>query len=125
MQIDSGQVKHTITFRQVIYAQLVLQIYGASDKPSIKTPLEPGMQLSKADSPTGVNPVLHRRCRHLNFLVTMTSCDLAFAFAELSKFVQAPREVHFKAAEPVLQYMKGGRLADKPPDRPTVCRKRL
>ena len=37
----------------------------------------------------------------------MTRCDLAFAYAELSKFVQSPGEVHLKAAERVLQFLRG------------------
>eukprot|EP00961_Rhodomonas_salina_P265763 3592316-Rhodomonas_salina.1 len=37
----------------------------------------------------------------------MTHCDLAFAYAELSKFVQCPGPVHLKAAERVLQYLRG------------------
>jgi hypothetical protein len=32
---------------------------------------------------------------------------LSFAYAELSKFVQCPGEVHLKAAERVLQYLRG------------------
>eukprot|EP00961_Rhodomonas_salina_P220708 2983911-Rhodomonas_salina.1 len=37
----------------------------------------------------------------------MTHCDLVFAYAELSKFVQCPGPVHLKAAlaEHVLQYL--------------------
>eukprot|EP00961_Rhodomonas_salina_P239683 3237660-Rhodomonas_salina.2 len=37
----------------------------------------------------------------------MTRCDLAFAYAELSKFVQCPGAAHLKAAERVLQYLCG------------------
>eukprot|EP00961_Rhodomonas_salina_P198187 2674014-Rhodomonas_salina.1 len=37
----------------------------------------------------------------------MTRCDLAFAYAELSKFVQCPGANHLKAAERVLQYLRG------------------
>jgi hypothetical protein len=37
----------------------------------------------------------------------MTRCDLAFSYAELSKFVQAPGEVHLRAAERVLQFLRG------------------
>eukprot|EP00961_Rhodomonas_salina_P064182 862938-Rhodomonas_salina.1 len=38
----------------------------------------------------------------------MTHCDLALAYAELSKFVQCPGPVlHLKAAERVLQYLCG------------------
>eukprot|EP00961_Rhodomonas_salina_P028494 384591-Rhodomonas_salina.1 len=37
----------------------------------------------------------------------MTRCNLAFAYAELSKFVQCPGAAHLKAAERVLQYLLG------------------
>eukprot|EP00961_Rhodomonas_salina_P118095 1589317-Rhodomonas_salina.2 len=39
----------------------------------------------------------------------MTQCYLAFAYAELSKLVQAPGKVHLKAAERALlvQYLRG------------------
>ena len=105
------RLKRTILFRQSVYSQKILQLYGAWDKPAVKTPLEPGVRLSKADCPLVPDPALHRRYRgitgHLSFLVTMTRCDLAFAYAELSKFVQCPGEVHLKAAERVLQYLCG------------------
>eukprot|EP00961_Rhodomonas_salina_P132826 1787939-Rhodomonas_salina.1 len=59
----------------------ILQTYGAWDKPSVKTPLEAGVRLTKEDSPAFVDPAFHRRYRgitgHLSFLVTMTRCDLA------------------------------------------------
>eukprot|EP00961_Rhodomonas_salina_P229686 3104114-Rhodomonas_salina.1 len=52
------------------------------------TPLEAGTRFGKEDSPEFVDPALHCRYRgitgHLSFLVTMTRCDLAFAYAELS-----------------------------------------
>eukprot|EP00961_Rhodomonas_salina_P081845 1100360-Rhodomonas_salina.1 len=78
----------TITFRQSVYACKILQIYGAWDKPAVKTPLEAGTRLTKEDLPEFVDPALHHRYQgitgHLSFLVTMTRCDLAFAYAELS-----------------------------------------
>eukprot|EP00961_Rhodomonas_salina_P183425 2475620-Rhodomonas_salina.1 len=37
----------------------------------------------------------------------MTSCDLASAYAELSKFVQLQGPVHLTAAEHALQYLRG------------------
>eukprot|EP00961_Rhodomonas_salina_P110386 1485563-Rhodomonas_salina.1 len=44
-------------------------------------------------------------------MVMMTRPDLAFAFAELSKFVQNPGQVHLKAARRTLAYLAG--TADK------------
>ena len=37
----------------------------------------------------------------------MTRPDLAYAYAELSKFCQCPGIVHLQAAERVLQYLRG------------------
>eukprot|EP00961_Rhodomonas_salina_P144148 1940617-Rhodomonas_salina.1 len=37
----------------------------------------------------------------------MTRCDLAFSYAELSKFIQCPGQEHLKAAERVLQFLRG------------------
>eukprot|EP00961_Rhodomonas_salina_P302041 3940700-Rhodomonas_salina.3 len=76
-----------------------------------KTPVEPGVRLSKVDlpEPAFVYPYLCSRYRgityHLSYLVTMTRCDLAFVYAELSKFVQCPGPVHLKAAKQVLSYV--------------------
>ena len=73
--------------------------------------MEPGTRLSKRDCPETPDPQLHKIYRgivgHLSFLVMMTRPDLAFAFAELSKFVQAPGEVHMRAAKHMLAYLAG------------------
>eukprot|EP00961_Rhodomonas_salina_P128644 1733322-Rhodomonas_salina.1 len=91
-ELIRDRAKRTILFRQA-------------------TPLEAGVRLTKEDSPEVADPVLHHRYSwipgHISFLVTMTHCDLAFAYAELSKFVQCPGPVHLKAAERVLQYLRG------------------
>eukprot|EP00961_Rhodomonas_salina_P118661 1597653-Rhodomonas_salina.1 len=52
----------------------------------------------------------------------MTRQDLAFAFSELSKFVQAPGPVHWKSATHTLQYLcgtydKGITYSDPGPER--------
>lgn len=60
----------------------------------MRTPLEPGTRLTSKDSPQQVDPVLHCRYRgivgHLSYLVALTRPVLAFAYSELSKFVQFP-----------------------------------
>mmetsp|Transcript_27856 Transcript_27856/g.65712 ORF Transcript_27856/g.65712 Transcript_27856/m.65712 type:complete len:302 (-) Transcript_27856:850-1755(-) len=105
------RVNHTITFKQSVYARKSLQIYCAWDATLVKQQLEAGTSLSKEDSPAYVDQAVHSRYHcitgHLSFLVTMTRCDLAFAYAELSKFVQCPGEPHLQAAERVLCYLSG------------------
>eukprot|EP00961_Rhodomonas_salina_P167861 2263001-Rhodomonas_salina.1 len=83
-----------VTLRQKVYAERLLREYGMWGCAPVKTPLEPGTRLSKADSPQLVDPELQRRYRgmvgHISFLVSCTRPDLAFAYAELSKFVAYP-----------------------------------
>ena len=49
----------SITLSQGVYAKKIRQIYWVWDKPAVKTPLEAGVCLSKADCPAVVDPVLH------------------------------------------------------------------
>eukprot|EP00961_Rhodomonas_salina_P026717 360935-Rhodomonas_salina.1 len=73
--------------------------------------MEPGLRLLKRNCPTVVDPAVQDEYRvivgHVSFLVQMTHPDLVFAFAELSKFVQAPGVVHLRAARRVLAYLVG------------------
>jgi hypothetical protein len=73
------------------------------DRKPFATPLDVNSRLSKADCPHVVVPALHRRYRSitgcLSCLVNMTRPDLAFAYSQLSKFVQYPGVVHLQTAE--------------------------
>eukprot|EP00961_Rhodomonas_salina_P179363 2420085-Rhodomonas_salina.1 len=46
-----NRADRTILFRQAAYTCKILQLYGAWDKQAVKTQLEAGVLLSKADSP--------------------------------------------------------------------------
>eukprot|EP00961_Rhodomonas_salina_P132192 1778970-Rhodomonas_salina.1 len=69
-----------------------------SDCTPAKTPLTPGIKLSKQDSPDIVDLALQRRFRSIlgftGFLVQMTRPDLAFAYAALSAFLACPGQKH-------------------------------
>ena len=103
--------RRTGTLSQSGYAEKILRTYGMWDCKPVTTPLKPGVRLSKKDSPEFVDPALHRRYRglvgHISFLMAMTRPDLAFAYSEISKFVQYPGAVHMEAAKHVLRYIKG------------------
>ena len=76
----------------------------------VATPLDPNNRLSKHDYQEVIDPIVHRRYRSitgcLSYLVNITRPDLAFAYSQLSKFVQYPGIVHLEAAERVLQYVR-------------------
>jgi len=101
----------TLLLCQSTYIHRILAYHGMLDTNPVKTPLAPGERLSTKDSPATPDPEVHRQYSaiigHLSFLVMMTRPDLAFAFAELSKFVQCPGETHLKVAKRMLAYLKG------------------
>eukprot|EP00961_Rhodomonas_salina_P200076 2698854-Rhodomonas_salina.1 len=49
----------SVTLRQKVYAERVLLLYGMWGCAPVKTQLEPGTRLSKADCPQHVDPALH------------------------------------------------------------------
>jgi hypothetical protein len=73
--------------------------------------LPPHTRLSKDDCDPAPERAFHLRYRgivgSLGYLVNMTRPDLAFAYSELSKYVQRPGKVHMAAAEHTLRYLRG------------------
>ena len=96
---------------QAGYAERVLRTFDMWDCNHALTPLDPNIRLSKRDSPEAIDPRLHRRMRSivgcLSYLVNMTRPDLAFAYSQLSKFLQSPGPIHLAAAERTLAYLRG------------------
>lgn len=79
--------KGSLSLLQRSYTERVLKIYCFKNATPARTPLSPGMQLTKLDCPAVLDPALQRRYRgivgHLSFLVQCTLPDLSFAYAEL------------------------------------------
>ena len=88
------------------YAERVLKTFGMWDCKPCATPLDANSRLSKADCPQVVDPALHRRYRSiigfLSYLVNITRPDLAFAYSQLSKFVQYPGSVGWTVTSEVI-----------------------
>jgi hypothetical protein len=93
----------TATIVQKGYAERVLIFFGMWDYKPCATPLDVNSRLSMVDYPQVVDPVLHHRYHSitgfLSNLENMTRPHLAFAYSQLSKFVQYPGVVHLQAAE--------------------------
>jgi hypothetical protein len=70
----------------------------------------PGARLTKEQCDPHPEPAFHRRYRgivgSLGYLVNMTHPDLAWSYAELSKYVQNPGKAHMDAAHHVLRYLR-------------------
>ena len=76
-------------------------------------PMTPNTHLSKDDCNPNPDPIFQRWYRgivgvgSLGYLVNMTPPDIAWAYSELSKYVQYPGRCHMAAADHVLRYLRG------------------
>eukprot|EP00961_Rhodomonas_salina_P295887 3935860-Rhodomonas_salina.1 len=110
-KVIRDRARSTLHLRQTAYIQKVLAYHKITDANPVKTPLEPGVHLSKCDCPAVIDELIQAEYRaivgHISFMVMMTRPDLAFSFAELLKFVQNPGQVHLKAVLSTLAYLAG------------------
>ena len=96
--LDSGFT----VLSQKHYAEEILLTYNMWDTLPCSTVLPPGKRLEKGDTVILPDKIFHLHYRgivgSLGYLVNMTRPDLAFAYSELSKYVQCPQPDHMGAA---------------------------
>jgi hypothetical protein len=89
------------TLSQKHYAEEILRTYGSWDVSPSSTVLPPGKRLEKGDTIILPDNIFHLSYRgivgSLDYLVNMTRPDLAFAYSDLSKYVQCPQPAHMLA----------------------------
>ena len=95
--------KGTTYLSQTHYAEEFLRTYNVWNTTHRLTPMQPNTRLNKGDCDKNSAPDFHRRYRgivsSLGYLVTMTRPVLAWAYSELSKYVQFPGKNRMLAAE--------------------------
>ena len=110
-EVTRDMEKGTTYISQTHYAEEILRTYNFWNATPRLTPMQPNTRLNKGDCDKNPAPDFHRRYRgivgSLGYLVTMTRPDLAWAYSELSKYVQFPGKNHMLAAEHVLCYLRG------------------
>ena len=79
------------------------------DAKSCKTPVNPGLKLTKAnEESTLVNQELYQSAvGKLLYLSTRTRPDIAYAVSTAAKFTAKPSEEHWKAVKHILRYIAG------------------
>jgi hypothetical protein len=110
-EIERDMSTGTTTLSQKHYAEDILRTYGFWGSLPLATMLPPHTRLSKDDCDPAPERAFHLRYRgivgSLGYLVNMTRPDLAFAYSELSKYVQRPGKVHMPVVEHTLRYLRG------------------
>jgi hypothetical protein len=69
--------------------------------------MDQNLKLSKLEGPLLPDPTVYRRPIGRLMYLTLTRPDIVFAVHKLSQFMEHLREPHYKAAQHILQYIKG------------------
>ena len=94
------------TLSQQHYDEEILLTYDSWNTVPCPTVLPPGKRQEQGDTIIIPDKIFHLSYRgivgSLGYLVNMTRPDLAFAYSELSKYVQCPQPAHMLVAQYVL-----------------------
>ncbi|XP_031258739.1 uncharacterized protein LOC116116829 [Pistacia vera] len=89
------------------YANEILKKFNMENCNPVSTPLVQNQKLCREDGASKVDESMYRNLVGCLLYLTTTRLDLMYASSLLSRFMNEPREIHFRAAKRVLRYIKG------------------
>ena len=96
-----------ITFLQSHYVEKVLSHFGYSDCKTSPTPYDPSVQIRKFEGTAKDQLRYSQIIGSLMYLASATRPDIMFAVCKLSRFVSNSGDVHWRAVERIMRYLKG------------------
>ena len=105
--IEVKQTEEGIFISQEKYANDILKRFGMENSNPMTTPMEPRLKLSKKDEGEAVDESLYRSLVGSLRYLTCTRPDIAFAVGKISRYMEEPKSLHWKAAKRILRYVKG------------------
>eukprot|EP00253_Pinus_taeda_P013207 PITA_13207 len=101
------QSKEGISLSQSKYACDILRLFHMEDCKPAPSPFQSGVKLSVSCTSPEVDATLYRQLVGKLLYLTHTRPDLSFAVGLVARFLQNPRESHWKAAKRILRYVRG------------------
>ncbi|KAL5827461.1 hypothetical protein ACOSQ3_019299 [Xanthoceras sorbifolium] len=92
---------------QAKYASDLLSKAGITDNKTVSTPLEYNAKLTPLDGEPISDATRYRQLVGSLIYLTVTRPDISHAVGMVSKFMDAPRSVHYAAVIRILRYVKG------------------
>eukprot|EP00253_Pinus_taeda_P005565 PITA_05565 len=101
------QSKEGISLSQSKYACDILRHFHMEDCKPAPSPFQSGVKLSVSCTSPEVDATLYRQLVGKLLYLTNTRPDLSFAVGLVARFLQNPRESHWKEAKRILRYVRG------------------
>ena len=105
--IKAFQDETCLNLTQSKYIANLLQKTNMAVAKPLPTPTISRKVLSKSDGDPMDNPTMYRSTVGALQYVTITRPDISYMVSKLSQFLQSPTEIHWKACNRVLLYLKG------------------
>lgn len=114
MQVTRDRDARTISFSQQTYTEAILAKYNLADSKPAAVPMDPGLKLSRDQSPKSVAEAAHMKnvpyraaVGSLMHLTVGTRPDIAFAVSTVAQFNNAPGVAHWEAVKQIYRYLAG------------------
>ena len=105
--LEINQDASGIKLSQAKYARDLLEIFHMTDCKSALTPFLLGVKLEDGGETPLVDNTLYRQLVGSLLYLTHSRLDLSYVVGAVSKFMQESHELHWKAANCILQYVHG------------------
>ncbi|KAE8992242.1 Retrovirus-related Pol polyprotein from transposon TNT 1-94 [Phytophthora rubi] len=112
IEIDYDMERRTLGISQKAYTESIIKKFGQENAKPCLTPLEPSVQLTKADEPQTEEDKAKMKSKpyrslvgSLMYLACGTRPDISVAVAKLSRFLENPGEKHWDAGIKVVRYL--------------------
>jgi hypothetical protein len=89
------------------FAREVLVRFGMDDCNSVQIPIIPGTKLTRDDGGAKIDSTYYKQMIGSLMYMTTTRPDLTYAVSLISRFMEAPTELHHQAVRKILRYLKG------------------
>jgi hypothetical protein len=105
--LEISQDESGIKLSQAKYARDLLERFHMTDCKSASTPFLSGIKLDDGGETPLVDNTLYRQLVGRLLYLTHSRPDLSYAVGAVSRFMQEPHELHWKAAKRILRYVQG------------------
>jgi hypothetical protein len=105
--IEVTQSAGGIFICQKKYAREVLERFRMDDCNPVQVPIIPGTKLTRDGEGEKIDSTYYKQMIGSLMYMTATRPDLTYAVSLISRFMEAPTELHYQAVRKILRYLKG------------------